>query len=213
MKTEYHKIKTVFLRDPITRFKTLLIDKYSCPEFALLENIDWVWTEKVDGTNIRIELCKEKISIKGRTENSQLPTFLYEKLTSLFLIEKLKPIFDIDADNTVCLYGEGYGNKINKGSKYINEGVNFILFDCKVNDLFLKREDLEDIANKLNIKIVPIIGKGTLKEMVERTKEGFNSIWGDFVAEGIVAKPKIELQDRIGNRIITKIKYKDFKHE
>jgi len=56
---------------------------------------------------------------------------------------------------------------------------------------------------------VPIIGMGTLHEMVELAKTGFKSRWGDFMAEGVVAKPAVELKSRNGERIITKIKYKD----
>jgi hypothetical protein len=40
---------------------------------------------------------------------------------------------------------------------------------------------------------------------------GLKSQWGDFEAEGIVARPKVDLFDRGGNRIICKIKGKDFK--
>ena len=43
------------------------------------------------------------------------------------------------------------------------------------------------------------------------TKKGFKSQWGDFKAEGIVARPNTELVGRDGKRIITKIKQKDFK--
>ena len=36
------------------------------------------------------------------------------------------------------------------------------------------------------------------------------STWGDFEAEGIVARPKTELMARNGSRLITKIKCRDF---
>ena len=62
----------------------------------------------------------------------------------------------------------------------------------------------------LGIQVVPIIGAGTLGEMVAMTKDGFQSQWGNFIAEGIVARPSVELNTRNGQRIITKIKHKDF---
>jgi hypothetical protein len=46
--------------------------------------------------------------------------------------------------------------------------------------------------------------------MEKYCEEGFKSHWGDFIAEGIVARPKVELKTRAGHRIITKLKYKDF---
>ena len=53
-------------------------------------------------------------------------------------------------------------------------------------------------------------GRGTLHEMVEQARKGIKSTWGDFAAEGIVARPAVELKTRAGHRIITKIKSKDF---
>ena len=49
---QYHKIQTVFKRDPETKFKTLLMGEYSLPEFEYLKNNEWVFTEKIDGTKV-----------------------------------------------------------------------------------------------------------------------------------------------------------------
>jgi hypothetical protein len=57
------------------------------------------------------------------------------------------------------------------------------------------------------------MGEGTLTEAAELARVGFNSKWGDFMAEGIVARPEVELKTRAGHRIITKIKHRDFEHE
>ena len=50
---EYHKIQTIFKRDPENKFKTLIYGEFSLPEFEYLKNNTWIFTEKVDGTNIR----------------------------------------------------------------------------------------------------------------------------------------------------------------
>ena len=208
---EYHKIQTVFKRNPETKFKTLLEGDYSLPEFKFLKDNTWVFTEKIDGTNIRIHKIPElKLpAFGGRTENAQIPTFLYEKLNSIFVNDMLHQTFP---DCTVTLYGEGYGAKIqSKGKQYIPDGVDFVLFDVQINDWWIKREDVEDIGEKLGLKVVPIIGEGNLDDMVALCKQRFNSKWGMFEAEGIVARPKIELKTRSGDRIITKLKFKDFK--
>jgi hypothetical protein len=70
--------------------------------------------------------------------------------------------------------------------------------------------DVEDIAGKLGIKAVPIIGSGTLWEACDLAHRGIRSAWGDFQAEGIVARPAIEMCTRGGDRIIAKIKCRDF---
>ena len=210
MKT-YHKIQTVFKRDPETKFKTLLENDYSLPEFEYLKNNKWIFTEKVDGTNIRIMFQDGKITFGGKTDRAEIPNKLVNRLNEkiLPLIDKFVEIFN-DAD--VCLYGEGYGAKIQKGGGNYRADQDFVLFDIKIGHWWLKREDVEDIANKLNLDIVPIIGSGSLEELVEYVKTGFSSKWGEFMAEGIVARPENELLARNGNRIITKLKHKDFKN-
>ena len=47
MKT-YHKIQSIFKRDPENRFKTFLDGQWSVPAFGLLQNIEWTFTEKVE---------------------------------------------------------------------------------------------------------------------------------------------------------------------
>ena len=201
---KYHKIQSIYKRDEKTHKFT---GEYACPEFELLRDIDWVFTEKVDGTNIRINWDGENIRIGGRTDNAQIPTFLYDKIVELFPAAKLQE----KLSNPKCLYGEGYGAKIQKGGgNYIPTGVDFVLFDIKVDDWWLKRDTVEEIAESLNIATVPIVGRGTLQEAIEIVKAGFPSQWGDFTAEGLVIKPAIDLFNRRGNRIITKVKHKDF---
>jgi hypothetical protein len=206
---EYPKIQTVYLRDPDTKFKTLLVGQYATPEFEFLADTEWVWTEKVDGTNIRVMWDGEKITFGGKTDNAQIPVHLGNALNAMFSADKMREVFDIIG--SVCLYGEGYGAKIQKGGGNYRSNQSFVLFDVRVGEWWLKRKDVEDIACRLCLDaVVPIVGIGTLPEMVEFARTGFNSRWGEFPAEGIVAKPKVCLLDRRAHRIITKIKAKDF---
>ncbi len=210
---EYHKINTLWKR---TEKGQIIEGEYSAPEFDYLKNAQWLWTEKVDGTNVRVFFHGGSILFQGRSDNSQLPSFLFARLQELFTVEKLRSVFpndDKEIVSNICLCGEGYGAKIQKaGDNYKPDGVDFVLFDVLVDEhLFLQRKDVEDIAGKLGIDIVPIVGQGTLIELNDYVKKGMKSTWGDFMAEGIVARPLIELQDRRGNRIITKLKHKDFK--
>lgn len=222
MNTEYQKINTLFMRD---ENNIIIPDMFTCPEFEYLKDLKWETTEKIDGTNIRVELyfgaqyddepieCRMKI--KGRTEAAQLPTHLTMKLDSLFgQINWLEIFPTVIAGTTVVLYGEGYGAKIQKGGNYIKNDVGFILFDVKVNNWWLNRDACQDIASKLNIPIVPFIGYMTLPEAIEYVKAGFKSVIAenkDYDAEGLVLKTPYGLQFRNGERIITKIKTVDFR--
>ena len=205
----YHKIQTVYKRDPENKFRTLLEGQFALPEFEYLAGNDWVFTEKIDGTNIRVGWdCTERVRFGGRTERAQIPPFLLDRLQVLFPPAKFGLLYP---DTPMTLYGEGYGAKIQKGGgNYISNGVDFILFDVRVNDWWLKREDVEDIAAHLMIDTVPVIGTGTLFDAVEMARNGIESEIGTQAAEGLVMRPAVELFTRAGHRIIAKIKNKDF---
>lgn len=213
---QYHKIQTVFKRDEAT--KHIIEGDYSMPEFDYLKDNDWVFTEKVDGTNVRVGWNGKAIIFGGKTDDAQMPVFLMQKLQEMFDTtpkrQVFKTIFNLNEETAdVCLYGEGYGKKIQAaGNLYKPDGtVDFVLFDIKIGEWWLERSNVEDIASKLGVKVVPIIGQGTLKDAIEMTRKGFKSQWGDFDAEGIVARPSVELVARSGDRIITKIKHRDFR--
>jgi ATP-dependent RNA circularization protein (DNA/RNA ligase family) len=210
---KYHKIQSLFERDFDRPNAPLIEGNYVNLEFEYLKNNQWEFTEKIDGVNIRLISENPKYHnihiIKGKQEKSEIPKFLRSKLEEKYTKINLSNVLNID--KPVCFYGEGYGNRIQKvGKYYLKDDVDFIIFDILINDeYFLKREDVVDIANKLNLKTVPVIGYGTLDDMIKKVKNGFNSSFGDFQAEGIIAKPKIELNNRMNHRIIAKLKCKD----
>ena len=135
MKT-YHKIQTVFKRDPETKFKTLLENDYSLPEFEYLKNNEWIFTEKVDGTNIRIMFQDGKITFGGKTDQAQIPNQLINKLNEKIL-PQLNKFIEIFNNAEVCLYGEGYGAKIQKGGGNYRADQDFVLFDIKIGHWWL----------------------------------------------------------------------------
>ena len=221
---KYHKIMSLFKRN-IEGDNKFIIGEWSTPELAYLKDKDWQFSEKYDGTNLRIMYDGKDIKYGGRSDNAQIPVELIYKLDELFKSDGKWQVFeelfgtqktseDSLSEMSVTLYGEGYGAKIQKGGgNYMSDGkgVDFILFDIQINGIYLERKNVEDIATKLGIKCVPIIGHGTLEEAIELVKKGFKSTCGDFIAEGIVARPKVELRTRRGDRIITKVKHIDFK--
>jgi ATP-dependent RNA circularization protein (DNA/RNA ligase family) len=207
---EYHKIHTVFKRD----VKGKIIEtEYAHPEIFYLLNNTWSVTEKIDGTNIRIGFKDEKIEIGGRTNNAQIPVTLVAKLQELFTVDKLQSIFNYP--DQVILFGEGYGSKIQKGgSNYIPDGVNFILFDVKVGEWWLKKEDVFNIAQRLQIDMVPFLGEWTLLETINKVRnKELKSAWNKVPIEGVVCRPLVQLFNRKGERIITKLKVKDFDYK
>jgi len=80
---EYHKIQTLFKRDPDNNFKTLIDGDYAIPEFDFLQSTLWIFTEKVDGTNIRVHWDGVDIRYGGRTESTQISTSLLNKMLDI----------------------------------------------------------------------------------------------------------------------------------
>ena len=209
---KYHKIPTVFKRDPSTNFRTLLEGEYTTPELEYLRFNDWLFTEKVDGTNIRVMWQRETgITFGGKTNNAQIPAHLANRLIEMF--SGKANILASAFDDPVCLYGEGYGAKIQKGGGNYSKTQEFVLFDVKVGDWWLEWKDVVDVADQLCLHTVPVYGVGPLPKMIDVVRDGITSVWGDFQAEGLVARPAVSLMARSGGRIITKLKTRDFRRE
>jgi hypothetical protein len=208
MSNLYQKIPGLYAREETRPFK-LIEGVYREPEIEVLKDIEWEFTEKVDGTNIRVIWDGHKVTFGGRTDNAQLPSNLVTKLTHLFQGTANEQLFEqVWRDTPVTLIGEGYGAKIQSGGDY-SDTQQFVLFDVEVDGLYLRRADVEDVATKFGIDVVPVVHRGPLQEGVDLVKAGLKSCWGGFMAEGLVAKTSVPLYTRRGERIITKIKLKD----
>ena len=161
MNTEYHKIQSIFKRDLSTPRKTMIDGDWTLPEFEYLANNKWSFTEKVDGTNIRVHVSPSGLAgFGGRTENANIPAPLVGRLNDRFLScpDKLRSVFD----NGAVMYGEGYGAKIQKIGGNYRQDQDFVLFDVRVGEWWLSRDDVVDVAIRLGLDFVPIIGYGSL---------------------------------------------------
>lgn len=208
----YHKIETVYERDPKT--KKLVIGKFYNPTIEYLKDNIWEFTEKVDGTNIRVYWDGHKVTFGARSEDSSIPAPLVNRLNDLFGGETNAQMFEQKFGETpVLLFGEGYGGKINTGSLY-KEDIDFILFDVIIAGNFQPRKSIENIAQYFGIDVVPIALEGTLQEGVDYVLTHRESIIAKNGAklEGLVGRTKVETFDRTGHRNIVKIKYRDFQN-
>ena len=111
----YQKINTLYKRD----INNIIMQHYewSCPEFEYLRNCKWDVTEKIDGTNMRIEVIQTPIYvfdpisdesigwsgevsskiagvefnvyIKGKTDNANIPSHLEKYMKETFTEDKV----------------------------------------------------------------------------------------------------------------------------
>lgn len=212
---EYHKIETIWERDTKGN-KKLIEDEFRNPTVEYLANNSWEWTEKVDGTNVRIHWDGHAVEFGGRTDKAQIPVDLVNKLYWYFGGERNAQLFEqIFGDKDVILFGEGYGAKIQNGGDYTDGGVDVILFDMLMGDNYQPRSWLEGVAKAFGVKVVPVVGNGMLKGAVEYVKQHPMSMLGNHrhEMEGLVCRPNIELKDRCGNRVIVKLKWKDLQED
>lgn len=208
----YTKIETLYNRS-LGGDKKLIPGDYRSKTVRLLKDVTWIGTEKIDGTNIRIIWDGYSISFAGRTNKSVIPSFLNDKLTEMFCNPETEQVFEqLFGENEVILCGEGYGNRIQKIGHLYRPDNSFILFDVYVvkTDLWLQRDAIEDIARALGIDAVPIVFEGTLDEAVAYVKTRPQSTIGTAPMEGIVCKPIVDVLTRNKERVIVKVKVRDF---
>lgn len=184
----------------------LIVGEWTHPALEALQNTTWLFTEKVDGTNIRVHWDGHKVTYGGRTDRAQIPAKLIAVLDGLFPEELFEQVF---GESTATLYGEGYGAGIQSGGAYRSD-MGFVLFDVMVGEWWLLRDAVEDVAAKFGIDDVPVVLEGTLHDAITLVSKGLDSNWGPFSAEGLVGVPKAGLLDRSGKRISVKVKSRDF---
>lgn len=207
---EYHKIEGLYARD-MEGSKKLIEGQFRNSTVEFLKDNTWVFTEKVDGTNISVCWDGHSVTFNGRTERAQIPAHLVNFLNATFGTSEAEQIFEEKFGETpVILFGEGYGPKIQNGGAYRSD-VSFIMFDVLISGNWQTRESVEDIAKAFGIDVVPIIFEGTIQDGVDFVKAKPKSTMGTANMEGLVGRPKIEMRDRCGKRVIVKIKVEDFK--
>jgi ATP-dependent RNA circularization protein (DNA/RNA ligase family) len=206
---EYTKIPNIFKRETFGKNK-LIEGEYSSPELEYLSESMWGFEEKIDGTNTRILWDGYRVSFMGRTDRAQIPAHLMAKLVELFGGETKEELFEQTFGKTeVILFGEGFGEKIQKGGGLYGP-VNFRLFDVYINGFWLDRENVYDIAAKFGIDNAPFLFTGTLEDGVAFIKTHPQSRLRDAEMEGIVGRPLVQMFSRTGERIMVKIKCRDF---
>lgn len=208
--TEYHKIEAVFERE-MSGSRKLIPGKFFNETVEYLKDNQWIFTEKIDGTNTRIHWDGHRVEFGGRTDDSQIQGKLVDYLIRTFKENSAEELFEQKFGGTdVILFGEGYGPGIQNGHLYRNN-AGFILFDVMVDSIYLKRDSVEDIAQAFGIDVVPIVLTGTIDEAIALVKSNPPSTIENAKMEGVVGRPAVEMFDRMGHRVITKIKCRDFK--
>lgn len=217
---EYHKIQGPYKRYTEGKLRNQLCEgEWTNPVFEILADVAWIWTEKLDGTNIRVIWDGHKPEFKGRTDRAILPKDLLTHLESTFTEELLEQTF---GETAVTLYGEGVGPGIQKNGAKYGDSKHFVLFDVRIGYFWLERDlespeedSIDKIAKSLGIPAVPIYFGGSPLAMIDMI-EDHGRLFSQYTynnnddSEGVVGTPVGGLLDRSGRRIIMKVKLCDF---
>lgn len=213
--SEYPKIQSLYKRDKKGK---IILDDYSINIFKYLRQAPWEAREKINGTNIRLDIRIDGDNIeywfKGRAKNSIIPEDLLTFLNSLVTKEAINNAFASDKhrDLYITIHGEGIGYNIESNLLQLPEGTfDFLVFDIHINVWWLSWSKVCDICSKLGLKTVPNFGFMTINEAEEIVEKGFRTHTEyNGNAEGIVLVGVEGILDRHGRRLITKLKTKDY---
>ena len=205
----YQKIPGPFRRDPETN--KVVHGLWATEELAALGGTDiWVFSEKVDGMNMRAIWDGHNVTFGGRTDRAQIPGDLLVEMERIFTEEKFEQAF---GESPVVVFGEGYGAGIQKGGHY-RDDKGFVGFDVAVNGDYLSVWDARDVIQScFGADVTPLWGRDiSIWDAVDfAEREGFRSSrWPDAPMEGVVGVTQTGLRDRRGGRIAVKVKAVDF---
>jgi len=206
---KYGKIENLYKFDPETNGR---LDVFTDPVFEYLAGADWHLTEKIDGTNIRLIFDNDgRMEIRGRSDKAQLDGELVENIE--------RQMHGVLKMYNKTIYGEGCGEGIQKGGRYGKKHfVAFDLCDHKYGrGWFWPRQEAFELFDAYGIRRVPTVAQplhldSNLWAAYDLVQEGLISQYaGDGeLAEGIVAVPMADIIDGFMERIIVKIKTRDY---
>ena len=210
MAHNFQKIKAPFLRDgPNDRLVNVNKPAFKWLEAFGPDQMFWA-SEKIDGTSVGLKWDGERISFIGHTDKSQFCPRYLEYLQNRFGTPEFESCVEaIFGDRPVTIYGEGISKDYNV--HYGFPDGEFIMYDIQFDSgFYAERQFVWKVAEKLAIK-VPFEEKMTLQSAIDFVKTRPQSkLDSKNKMEGLVLRPLVELYDNHGERLITKIKVKDF---
>ena len=175
-----------------------------------LQMTPWQFKRKLDGENLRVFWDGEQALWNGKSNKYQCGAELTDFMNNTFIEEIFEEKFG--RDKKVYLFGEHMGPK-SQGNELGLTKSEFVLYDVNINGFWLPSEDIKEIAKYFNIKtcydFMPDEDvcnfTGSLYNLINATADGRFKDW-----EGIVATPCVECRYQNGDRVIVKIKNKDY---
>ncbi len=167
--------------------------------------------EKIHGTSAHLAWKENKLSYFAGGASHEAFVKLFDEP---FLIEKLMALY---MDVNMVIFGEAYGGKLQGMSKTYGTKLKFIVFDVRINDLWLDVPSAEHIAIELRLEFIDYVIISTNMIAIDgmtytpSVQARRNGIYEECMREGIVLRPMTELRKNNGERIIAKHKRPEFR--
>lgn len=178
-----------------------------------IPRVDWIVTEKVDGANFSFWCDGEDAQVASR--NQFVDGTFYGCQEVIDEIAHKILAFCSDYDTQIVIYGELYGEGIQKRVNYGKKS--FVAFDvhCANSNNPVDKEFAIDLCERIGIPFVPVLFRGSFEDCLavnntfksHLTPEGYD---GDNIAEGVVVEPVNPAWFRNGSRVYFKNKSEKF---
>lgn len=182
--------------------------------------------EKIHGTSAHLKYNPENkhytnVEGQGLVLKEDGLTFFsggesHDRFVSLFDRNKLLELLN-EYNEPVEVYGEAYGGKQQGMSATYGKDLKFIVFDVKVNDMWLSVPHAHEMATHLGLEFVHYVRVSTDLQYLDAERDADseqakrNGVGPGKLREGVVLRPIIELTKNNGGRIICKHKRDEFK--
>jgi hypothetical protein len=170
--------------------------------------------EKLHGTS-----CHIVMSLK-EDGNARIGFFAgvvsHANFMKLFDTKKLKTRFLEFGFANLVIFGEGIGGKCQGMKDTYGPDLRFVVFDVKVNDVWVSVPDMSSIAKSFDLDVVSFVAIPTDMDSIDAECDKFSvqaekcGCGSNKLREGVVLRPLIELRKNNGKRIIAKHKGETF---
>jgi hypothetical protein len=169
--------------------------------------------EKVHGTSAHIEydatVGRVPITFYSGGEK-------HERFVNLFDQENLLKVFQEMGHEKVTVYGEAYGGSQQKMGHTYGPDLKFIVFDVQVGDCWLNVPNMDQVATRLGLEVVPWEETSTELDALNALRDKPSEVairrgmGNDKQREGVVLRPLEEMTVNNDHRVIVKHKIDKF---
>lgn len=166
--------------------------------------------EKIHGTSAHVQWKDNEVKFfSGGCK--------HETFVALFNKDELEKKFKETGVDSVIVYGEAYGGKLQGMRETYGDKLQFVAFEVKIGNCWLSVPQAYWFVADLGLEFIAYENIPTTLEALNRVRDApsiqafRNGCGNNKMREGIVLRPPIELTKNNGERVIAKYKREEFR--